>query len=159
MSFEEHSDHEQVPLSLLKEEDHRESDAGFDAHEGVEIKGREVLAQLESENVFLDQSIAEQYGPSFVEKLRARSALWGESLQSKGNSLLEWAKEKGVPIPESKRGLRIASAASGVAGAVVPGLGFLLPVSYILWQRSTQEKSEGDGTSDLLGVESGMHYA
>lgn len=155
----DHAESEVVSPVFFMEEDYVKSEASFDNKESIETEGKETLARLEIENTFLDKSISERYGSGFLEKLRTRSALWSESLKVKGDRLLEWAEEKGVPMPESKRGMRIASAASGVAGAIVPGLGFLLPVSYILWQRSAKMEENIDGSMNSLKMEGGIHYA
>lgn len=97
-----------------------------------------LLARLEAEDIRLDQEMNEKWGEGFFENVKERGEAWWNSLVEKGDGFLEWAQEKGLPLPKTRVGMRALAGATGVAGAVVPGLGVFLPAAYLLWKKSSQ---------------------
>lgn len=84
-----------------------------------------------------------RFGQEFSTTIQSRMNGWMEALVQKGDTAIDRIEARGVPLPKSKLGMRVLSGVTGVTGAVVPGLGVLLPLSYVLWKRGDQiSKSE-----------------
>ena len=95
-----------------------------------------MLARADQADMELESKIADRFGESFSDDAQSKLKAWTESLLSKGESAIDWIEVKGLPLPKSKLGMRMLGGAMGITGSVVPGLGILLPVAYILWKRS-----------------------
>ena len=95
-----------------------------------------MLARADQADMELESKIADRFGESFSDDAQSKLKAWTESLLSKGEDAIDWIEVKGLPLPKSKLGMRMLGGAMGITGSVVPGLGILLPVAYILWKRS-----------------------
>lgn len=95
-----------------------------------------MLARAQRIDKELESEITERFGEKFLDNARSKLQAWTQSLLSKGESAINWIEMKGLPLPKSKLGMRMLGGTMGIAGSVVPGLGILLPVAYILWKRS-----------------------
>lgn len=104
-----------------------------------------LLLKAEGMEHEIDSELSEKYGEGFLRGLSEKMNDWGQKFLEKGDTTLNWAEAKGLPIPKSKAGLYLYSGASGALGIVVPGLGVLLPLSYILYKRGV-----ASGSNQLL---------
>lgn len=95
-----------------------------------------MLARAEQADMKLESDIAERFGTEFSHDAQSRLKTWTQSFLAKGDDAIDWIEVKGLPLPKSKLGMRMLGGAMGVTGSVVPGLGILLPLAYILWKRS-----------------------
>lgn len=95
-----------------------------------------LLSITEKIDVQLGEEITHRFGKGFYDTLRGRMGSLAASFLAKGDGTIDWVEAKGLPLPTSKAGIRVLSGVIGVTGSVVPGLGILLPLSYVLWQRS-----------------------
>lgn len=100
-----------------------------------------MLARADQADMELESKIADRFGESFSDDAQSKLKAWTESLLSKGEGAIDWIEVKGLPLPKSKLGMRMLGGAMGITGSVVPGLGILLPVAYILWKRSNDVPS------------------
>jgi hypothetical protein len=100
-----------------------------------------MLTRADQADMELESKIADRFGESFSDDAQSKLKAWTESLLSKGESAIDWIEVKGLPLPKSKLGMRMLGGAMGITGSVVPGLGILLPVAYILWKRSNDVPS------------------
>ncbi len=100
-----------------------------------------LLLEAERAEQEIDGKLSEKYGEEFLPDLSRKMRDWGERFLEKGDATLNWAEMKGFPIPKSKAGLYLYSGASGALGVVVPGLGVLLPLSYIFYKRAAEMKA------------------
>lgn len=106
-------------------------------------QAEKILRATESLAIDLKATNNARFGQEFSATLRSRMNGWMETLVEKGDTAIDRMEAKGVPLPKSKLGMRVLSGVTGVTGAVVPGLGVLLPLSYVLWKRGNQiSKSE-----------------
>lgn len=101
----------------------------------------ELLNRTEALSVELDEQITERFGADFLERLQGKMNMWAESFLVKGDKALSWVEMKGVPLPKTRAGARILSGCIGTAGAVIPGLGIMLPIAYVLWKRSATQRA------------------
>lgn len=95
-----------------------------------------MLTRADQADMELESKIADQFGEGFSDDAQSKLKAWTESLLSKGEDAIDWIEVKGLPLPKSKLGMRMLGGAMGITGSIVPGLGILLPVAYILWKRS-----------------------
>lgn len=95
-----------------------------------------MLARAGETDMKLENNIAERFGAEFSHEAKSKLRAWTDSFLAKGENAIDWIEIKGLPLPKSKLGMRMLGGAMGVTGSVVPGLGILLPVAYILWKRS-----------------------
>lgn len=95
-----------------------------------------MLARADQADIELESKITDRFGEGFSDDAQSKLKAWTESLLSKGEKAIDWIEVKGLPLPKSKLGMRMLGGAMGITGSVVPGLGILLPVAYILWKRS-----------------------
>lgn len=97
-----------------------------------------MLRATEALSIDLKATNNARFGQEFSSNLRSRMNGWMETLVEKGDTALDRIEAKGMPLPKSKLGMRVLSGVTGVTGAIVPGLGVLLPLSYVLWKRGNQ---------------------
>jgi len=122
---------EMSPIQSAKPEESQEKEAP------IERDAEAMLARAEQADRELESEIAERFGENFLGDAQSKLKAWTESLLSKGENAIDWIEVKGLPLPKSKLGMRLLGGAMGITGSVVPGLGILLPVAYILWKRSS----------------------
>lgn len=101
-------------------------------------QAEKMLRATEALSIDLKATNNARFGQEFSSNLRSRMSGWMETLVEKGDTALDRIEAKGMPLPKSKLGMRVLSGVTGVTGAVVPGLGVLLPLSYVLWKRGNQ---------------------
>lgn len=101
-------------------------------------RAEKMLQATESLSIELKATNNARFGQEFSSNLRSRMNGWMDALIEKGDIAIDRIEAKGVPLPKSKIGMRVLSGVTGVTGAVVPGLGVLLPLSYVLWKRGNQ---------------------
>ena len=98
-----------------------------------------IAEQMEED---IDCRLSKKFGGKFVRKISEKARAWEKVLLIKGNAALNWTETKGLPIPRSKAGLYANAAATGAFGIAVPGLGILLPLSYVLYKRGADMNSD-----------------
>ncbi len=101
-------------------------------------QAEKILRATEALSIDLKATNNARFGQEFSSNLRSRMSGWMETLVEKGDTALDRIEAKGMPLPKSKLGMRVLSGSTDVTGAVVPGLGVLLPLSYVLWKRGNQ---------------------
>ena len=105
-------------------------------HDPVITEGEGLLARFEVADEALEARIEEKYGEGFSSRAKEVFSRKWDGLLEKGDGFLNWVEAKGLPLPKTKVGLQVLAGTTGVTGSVIPGLGVLLPVAYLLWQRS-----------------------
>ena len=124
------------------------SDAVLESDQTL-MEGESLLSRLETEDASLEAAVDGKYGENFSARLRGYCGEKWEKMLEKGDGFVNWAEQKGIPLPKSKVGMRTLAGVTGVAGTAVPGLGVLLPVAYILWRRSAGLSDSNNATGEL----------
>ncbi len=94
-----------------------------------------LLLKAEGMEHEIDSELSEKFSEGFLQRLSEKMSDWEQQFLTRGNAALDWTEARGLPIPKSQAGLYAYSAATGALGIVVPGLGVLLPLSYVLYTR------------------------
>ncbi len=124
------------------------SDATLESDQTI-VEGEGLLARLESEDRSLEAEVSIKYGEKFSELAKEYCGQKWQKLLEQGDGFITWAEQKGLPLPQSKVGMRTLAGATGAVGTAVPGLGVLLPVAYILWKRSASLSTKDSAPSTL----------
>ena len=107
----------------------------------------EMLKRAEAVDLRFKNEISDKYGYGFYKRIQDKISLLSKDFFYKGEVAIDWVEAKGLPLPTSKLGMQAWSAATGVVAVIVPGLGVLLPVAYILWKRS--QDREGISSNEI----------
>ncbi len=118
------------------------------AHE-AEARGEALLAQLATEKIQTDFEVRERFGSETLSKVKGIATRTLTKLESAGESALQWAENKGVPLPKSKLGNALAAGGLGAVG-FLPGAGLLWGMSYVFAKRAANAGKTDRTFNDAL---------